>query len=163
MFSIVIGIIIILVTIYLLIKQYETRMILFVAGLLMCTIAGKPMQAFAAFADRMTTAALIQAICSVMGFAFVMKITECDKHLIHLTSGWLMKVRPLLIIGAVAVTFCINIAMPTAAGVGAAVGPILIPLLMAAGIPPHYGCCNSIGRYIWLHAQPRFVAQCICS
>lgn len=136
MFSITIGILIIAITIYLLIKQYETRMTLFVAGLLMCALAGKPMQAFAAFADRMTTAALIQAICSVMGFAFVMKITECDKHLIHLTSGWLMKVRPLLIIGAVAITFCINIAMPTAAGVGAAVGPILIPLLIAAGIPP---------------------------
>ncbi len=47
----------------------------------------------------MITGGLIEAICSVMGFAFVMKYTECDKHLIHLVANALTKVRPLLIPG----------------------------------------------------------------
>ncbi|MDR3560331.1 MAG: C4-dicarboxylate transporter DcuC [Negativicutes bacterium] len=133
---IIIGLVVIPLTIYLLIKQFETRMTLFISGLIMCTIAGTPMNAFDAFAERMVTAPLIQAICSVMGFAFVMKVSECDKHLIHLVSTWLMKARPLLIIGAVMATFAVNTALPSAAGAGAAVGPILIPLLVAAGITP---------------------------
>lgn len=133
---IIIGIAIVLVTIYLLIKQYETKMILFASGILMCTIGGNPLAGFNAFATRMTTGSLIQAILSVMGFAFVMKTTECDKHLVSLVSKGLIKVRPILIPGAVVVTFIISIALPSAAGVSAAVGAILIPVLIAAGISP---------------------------
>ena len=130
------GIIVIFVTIYLLVKQYETRMVLLASGISMAVLSGNPLAAFDAFAKAMTTGGLIEAICSVMGFAFVMKYTECDKHLIHLMVNMLVKVRPLLIPGAVFVTFAINIALPSAAGVSAAVGTILIPLLMATGVYP---------------------------
>jgi len=130
------GIIVILVTVYLLIKQYETRMVLIAAGIVMAIMSGNPLAAFDAFAKAMTTGGLIEAICSVMGFAFVMKYTECDKHLIHLLANVLIKVRPILIPGAVLGTFAINIALPSAAGVSAAVGTILIPLLMSAGVFP---------------------------
>jgi DcuC family C4-dicarboxylate transporter len=133
---IILGIIILLVSVFALIKQYETKMILFASGLLMCIIGGNPMAAFEAFAARMTTGSLIQAILSVMGFAYVMKATECDKHLINFVSKGLLKVRPVLIPGAALATFAINISLPSAAGAAAAVGAILIPVLMAAGISP---------------------------
>ncbi|MDK2822878.1 MAG: C4-dicarboxylate transporter, DcuC family [Clostridia bacterium] len=131
-----IGAIIVIATVYFLIKQYESRMVLFTAGLLMALIALQPMAGLDAFAKRMTTGGLIQAICSVMGFAFVMKYTECDKHLVNLLANGLAKVRPILIPGAVLGTFAINIALPSAAGVSAAVGAIFIPLLIGAGIHP---------------------------
>ncbi|MDR3561869.1 MAG: C4-dicarboxylate transporter DcuC [Negativicutes bacterium] len=131
-----VGLLIVLATIYLLIKQYETRMVLFISGVLMAVLGGNPLAAFDAFAKNMTTGGLIEAICSVMGFAFVMKYTECDKHLIHLVANALTKVRPLLIPGATLGTFAINIALPSAAGVSAAVGTIFIPILMAAGVHP---------------------------
>jgi DcuC family C4-dicarboxylate transporter len=133
---ILLGIAIILATVFLLIKQYETRMVLFASGVVMATLGGNPLAAFNAFAKSMTTAGLIESICSVMGFAFVMKYTECDKHLINLVANALTKVRPLLIPGATLGTFAINIALPTAAGVSAAVGTIFIPILVAAGIHP---------------------------
>ena len=131
-----VGVLIIIVTIYLLIKQYETRMVLLISGILMAVLGGDPLAAFDAFAKNMTTSGLIEAICSVMGFAFVMKYTECDKHLIHLVANALTKIRPLLIPGATLGTFAINIALPSAAGVSAAVGTIFIPILMAAGVYP---------------------------
>lgn len=130
------GIAIVLVSIYLLVKQYETRMVLFCAGVLMSVLAGAPLAAFDAFAKNMVSAGLIQAICSVMGFAFVMKATECDKHLVNTMANALTKVRPILIPGATLGTFAINIALPSAAGASAAVGAIFIPLLISAGIHP---------------------------
>lgn len=131
-----IGIAIVLVTIYFLVKQYESRMVLFIAGLIMAAFAGNPLAAFDAFAKNMTTAGLIEAICSVMGFAYVMKVTGCDKHLINLVAKGLIKVKPILIPGATLATFAINIALPSAAGCAAAVGAIFIPILIAAGVHP---------------------------
>lgn len=131
-----VGGLIVLATIYFLVKQYETRMVLFVSGLLMAILGGNPLAAFEAFAKSMTTSGLIEAICSVMGFAFVMKYTECDKHLINLVANGLRMVRPILIPGATLGTFAINIALPSAAGVSAAVGAIFIPILMSAGVHP---------------------------
>lgn len=130
------GIIMVVVTIYLLIKRYDSRLVLLGSGLIMATVAGTPMAALDAFVKSMTNGGLIQAICSVMGFAMVMKYTECDKHLISLLGNGLKKVRPILIPGAVLGTFAINIALPSAAGTAAAVGAIFIPIMMGAGVHP---------------------------
>jgi DcuC family C4-dicarboxylate transporter len=50
--SVIIGGIIVLATIYFLVKQYESRMVLFTAGLTMAVLSGKPLAAFDAFAGR---------------------------------------------------------------------------------------------------------------
>ena len=132
----ILGTIIIIATIYLLIKQHESRMVLFCSGLLMATVAGKPLAALNAFSGRMVTGSLIEPILSVMGFAYVMKLTECDKHLIHLLSNFMKKIRPLLIPLAVLATFSINVSLPAASGTAAAVGAVIVPILIAAGIHP---------------------------
>ena len=59
-----IAIAVILVTVYCLIKRYETRLVLFTAGLFLCCIAMKPMAALDQFAKSMANASLIMAICS---------------------------------------------------------------------------------------------------
>lgn len=133
---ILIGSLVIIGAIYFLIKRKEARMVLFAAGLLMAIFAGKPMAAFDAFTERMSTAGLIEAILSVMGFAFVMKYTKCDLHLVKLVAGGLKKSNLFLIPGATLATFAVNIALPSAAGAAAAVGSVLIPVLMGAGISP---------------------------
>ena len=102
----------------------------------MAALAGKPMAALDAFAKEMVSAGLITSVCSVMGFALVIKYTTCDKHLICLLAGILKKARPLLIPGTTLITFIINIALPSAAGCSAAVGAIFIPILMSSGIHP---------------------------
>lgn len=130
------GIIVIIGVVYLLIKRKDTRTVLFGAGLLMALLSGKPMLALDAFATRMTAGSLIMPICSVMGFATVLKLTKCDQHLVNLVVGALSKIRPLLIPGAAAATWFINIALPSAAGTSAAVGAIFIPILVQAGIHP---------------------------
>ena len=64
-----IAIAVILVTVYCLIKRYETRLVLLLAGLVMCCCSLDPMAAFEQFDKSMTNRALIISICSSMGFA----------------------------------------------------------------------------------------------
>lgn len=126
----------IVVTIYLLIKKYETRTVLIGVGLLMSLLTLNPMAALDAFAKSMTSAGLIMAICSSMGFAYVMKYTQCDTHLVHLLTKPLGGLKFFLIPVATVITFFINIAIPSAAGCAAAVGATLIPVLKSAGVRP---------------------------
>ena len=130
------GGLIVLLTFAAIIKKYETRMVLFVSGLLMAILSGKPLDAITAFQAAMVNGGLVPVICTVMGFAFVMRLTKCDSHLVHLLATPLTKFRAVLIPGAVMVTWINNIALPSAAGCAAAVGAILIPALMAAGVHP---------------------------
>lgn len=159
-----VSVAIIFIAIYLLTKQYETRMVLIACGLLLCLLALDPMSAFTAFSQRMTNGGLIEAICSSMGFAFVMKYTKCDTHLVCVLSKALSRLGFLLIPAAVIVTFMINIAIPSAAGCAAAVGATLIPLLIAARIHPAIAgaavLCGTIGSLLspGLSHNP-FVAQ----
>lgn len=131
-----IGAIIVLGTIYGLIRRWETRMVLFCSGMLMACVAGNPMAAFKGFSHAMQESRVFEAIIAVMGFALAMKHTGCDKHLVFLLVKALKKAGVLLIPAATMATFFINISITSAAGCSAAVGSIVIPLLMAAGIHP---------------------------
>ncbi|MBP2637329.1 MAG: C4-dicarboxylate anaerobic carrier-like protein [Firmicutes bacterium] len=143
-----IGIIMVLATIYFLVKRYDARLVLLASGIIMACVAGTPMVSLNAFAKDMTNSGLIQAVCSVMGFAMVMKYTECDKHLINLMANGLSKVRPLLIPGVVIATYAVNIALPSAAGTAAAAGAIFVPLMMSAGVHPAMaGAAVKCGTY----------------
>ncbi|MFC0227180.1 C4-dicarboxylate transporter DcuC [Serratia aquatilis] len=136
MLTITLGILVLIATIVLLVRRYDTRTTLIGAGIILCILSLSPMNAFSAFSDRMSTSGLIESICSSMGFAYVMKYTRCDLALVHLLTRGLSKLGFLLIPAAVAVTFVVCIAIPSAAGVSAAVGATLIPLLIAARIHP---------------------------
>ena len=134
--AVVFGLVVIVSVVVLLIRRYDTCTVLLGAGMLMATVAFKPLEAINGFISSMTNGGLIQNICSVMGFAFVMKLTSCDKHLIMLLATGLSKVRPVLIPSATIITYLVNISLTSAAGTSAAVGSILIPLLISVGVAP---------------------------
>ncbi|MDR1776993.1 MAG: C4-dicarboxylate transporter DcuC [Desulfovibrio sp.] len=143
-----VGLVILIGTVWCMVKRYESRMVLIVAGFLMASFAGDPMAAFKGFTKGMTESALICNICSVMGFAYAMGFTGCDKHLSVGVSGWLRHVRLFLIPAATLTTFFVNISLPSAAGVSAAVGSVVIPLLISQGITPAMaGSAVMMGTY----------------
>lgn len=94
------------------------------------------MTGFEAFAKSMTSTSLIQAICASMGFAYVMKYTTCDMHLVKALTGMMSRLGFFLIPATVLMTYFINIAIPSAAGCSAAVGATLIPLLVGSRVHP---------------------------
>ncbi|WP_033916773.1 C4-dicarboxylate transporter DcuC [Campylobacter sputorum] len=122
--------------VFLLIKKHDTKTVLIGVGLILCVICLQPMSAFVAFTKSMTNANLIKAICASMGFAYVMKVTKCDQHLVALLTKPIKNLGFFLIPLATILTYFINIAIPSAAGCSAAVGATLIPLLMASGVRP---------------------------
>jgi DcuC family C4-dicarboxylate transporter len=136
MVLITIAVIVTIVMFWAIVKGLEVRLSLLLAGLILVVVSGS-LQIFSeAFARSMTTAGLISVILPVMGFAAVMELTGCDRHLVKLVTDPLIKVRPVLVPGAVLATYLINIAIPSAAGCAAAVGIVLIPAMMAAGVHP---------------------------
>ena len=120
----------------LLIMKKDTKTVLIGVGLVLCVLCLKPLDGLGAFTSYMTKAGLIKAICASMGFAFVMKFTGCDRALVNLLTRPLGNIGFLLIPIVVALTYFINIAIPSAAGCSAAVGATLIPVMMAAGVKP---------------------------
>lgn len=131
-----IGIAIIIITFIAIVKKYETRMVLFTSGIVMAAISGQLLAGVDAFSKAMVNGGLVPVICTVMGFAYVMKYTKCDAHMVHLLVGSMASMKVILIPMAVMITFLINIALPSAAGCAAAVGAILIPTMTASGIHP---------------------------
>ncbi len=126
----------IVLTVVGLVKRLETRMLLIVAGFLMCLAAGEPMKAFQAFVKGMTNGNLVPAICTAMGFAAAVSASKCDQHLVAAVAAPLKKLGGLLIPAATILTFLINIAIMSAAGTAACAGATFIPLLLRAGIRP---------------------------
>lgn len=86
-----IGLLILVLTFAAIIKRYETRMVLFFSGLTMAIISGQPLKAFDSFTAAMINTSLVPIICTVMGFAYVMKATKCDMHLVQLLAGSIKK------------------------------------------------------------------------
>lgn len=50
-----------------LVKRLETRMLLIVAGFILCCASGAPMKAFGAFVKGMTNITLVPAPCYLLG------------------------------------------------------------------------------------------------
>ena len=110
-----------LVTVWALIKRYETRLVLLAAGLFLCCISLDPMYGLDAMGKSMTNKSLIMAICGSMGFAFVASYTQCDRSLVHYLASPIRGLGIFLLPVCTTITFFINIAIPSAAGCAAAV------------------------------------------
>ncbi len=130
------AVVVVILTIAALIKRYETRLVLFTAGLVLCLMSLQPMDAFNGFAKSMTNSGLIMGICASMGFAYVSSYTKCDQHLVALLSKPIRGLGIFLIPVCTAVTMFVNVAIPSASGCAAAVGSTLIPVMLRAGIKP---------------------------
>lgn len=131
-----VGGLIVILTFVLIVKKYEARLVLFLAGLLMCLIGGLPGDVMKAFTKAMVNNSLVPTICTVMGFSYVMRLTTCDQHLVQSISGILKRGRAILVPISFFLTWWTSLAIPSASGCSAAVGSILIPTLIAAGVHP---------------------------
>lgn len=138
-----IGLAIVVVTFYLIYKNYEARLVLALSGLVMAFIGqvvvgtnGGVFAAVDAFVKQLVNGGLVPTIVTVMGFGYVMTFTKCSDHLVNLLVKPLARVPVIVIPGAVIITWLLNIVLPSAAGIAAAVGVLLIPALIALKVRP---------------------------
>ncbi len=137
-----------LITIAALLKRIETRLVLFTSGLVMALLSGAPQVALKAFIANMTNGSLITAICSSLGFAAVIAITRCDVHFVSLMVKPLGKLGLFLLPFCMFIASCVAVAIPSAAGCAAALGPTMIPLMVRAGFKPAIAGAAIIGSII---------------
>ena len=140
--------VIVLITIAALLKRIETRLVLFTSGLVMALLAGAPETALKAFMANMTNGSLITSICSSLGFAAVIAITRCDVHFVGLMVKPLGKLGLFLLPFCMLIASCVAVAIPSAAGCAAALGPTMIPLMVRAGFKPAIAGAAIIGSII---------------
>src|SRR5438067_1485703 len=131
-----VALVAIAVAIFLLIKGLDVRLVLFGAGLVLASLALKPWVVLDAFKLTMGDGRIIGPICSAMGYAFVLRATGSDREMVRLLIRPIRRIRWLLIPGGCAVGFVTNMAITSQTAVAACVGPILVPLMLAAGFNP---------------------------
>ncbi|HQR05835.1 MAG TPA: C4-dicarboxylate transporter DcuC [Gemmatales bacterium] len=128
------GLVILVLTLIALFKGYEVRLILFLAAL---TLAGLTLQfdkIIVTFFQGLADATSIVPICGAMGFAFVLKAFECDKHLVEALSRPLLYAKWLVVPGTILIGFLVNITIISQTSTSLAVGTVLIPLLRSLGL-----------------------------
>jgi DcuC family C4-dicarboxylate transporter len=132
----ILGLVVIAAAVYAIARRVDVRLALFLAAIAMGALAGDITPVVRKFFATLGSEQFVVPICSAMGFAHVLRKSGCDQHLIYLLSRPLLRVRPLLIPGAVLVPFVVNISVISQAGTAVAVGTVMVPLLRSARLSP---------------------------
>ena len=130
------ALLIIAAAVYCLVKRVDVRLVLLGAGLLLALLVQRPLDVLQTLWTEAINWKTIGPICSAMGFAYVLRATGCDREMVRLLIAPLRRVKWLLIPGGCLIGFLTNIAITSQTASAAAVGPILVPLLLAAGYHP---------------------------
>ena len=109
---------------------------LLLTAMVLGILAGNPAAIVRMFLATFSNERFVVPICTAMGFAYVLKFTQCDQHLVHLLVKPLTHVRPLLVPGTVVVGFLINIPIVSQTSTAITLGAVIIPILLAARIAP---------------------------
>jgi DcuC family C4-dicarboxylate transporter len=127
------ALIVIVVAVGLIARRVDVRLVLSLCALPLFAAAHRLPEFFGLMAREMGNPATVVPICSAMGFSYVLRLTGCDLHLVHLLTRPLRWVRFLLIPGGVAAGYLVNTTIVSQTGAAAVVGPVLVPLLRAGG------------------------------
>jgi DcuC family C4-dicarboxylate transporter len=117
-------------------RRVDVRLALLLAALALGGLAGNITPIVLTFLATLTNEQFVMPICTAMGFAHVLRHSECDQHLVHLLTRPLRHARLLLIPGAVLVGFVVNISVISQSSTAVAVGTVIVPLLRSARLTP---------------------------
>jgi DcuC family C4-dicarboxylate transporter len=130
------GVAVIGAAIYAILKRVDVRLALLICALALGVLGGDVSVVVRQFFLTLTNEQFVVPICCAMGFAYVMRQSGCDQHLVQLLVKPLRRFRILLIPGAVLVGFLVNIPVVSQTSTVVAIGSVLVPLLRAARISP---------------------------
>jgi len=129
------GVVVILAAIFAIVRQFDVRFVLFITALALGALVGQVDAILRKFLATFSDERFVIPICSAMGFSYVLRQTGCDLQLVRLLMKPLVRMRSLLLPGAVLVGYLINMPVVSQASTALAIGPVIIPILRAARIP----------------------------
>lgn len=130
------GLLVIALAVAAIARRVEVRLVLILSGLALGAIAWDVPRIVRAFLVGLTDEKFLLPLGTCMGFAYVLKATGCDKHLVHLLLRPLQRVRFLLIPGVVLIAVAVNVPIISQSSTAVAVGTVLVPILLAARLSP---------------------------
>lgn len=149
MLSLVLPLLIIAVAVAFVARGSDVRLVLFAAALLLGVLSGDPAPVVREFLSTLANEKFVVPICSAMGFAYVLRHTGCDQHLVRLLTAPVRRVKPLVLPGVVLVGFIVNIPVISQTSTAVCLGPVVVPLLRAAGFrAATIGACLLLGASI---------------
>jgi DcuC family C4-dicarboxylate transporter len=132
----ILGVAVIVLAVVAVVRQVDVRLVLFLAALALGGLAGQPAAIVRKFLSTFADEKFVVPICTAMGFAYVLRHTGCDRHLVHLLVRPFERVRGLLIPGTVVVGYLVNIPVVSQTSTAVTMGAVLVPLLQAARVSP---------------------------
>jgi DcuC family C4-dicarboxylate transporter len=132
--------------VYAVIRGADVRLALLSAALAIAALSGDVTPVVREFLGTFSNEKFVVPICSAMGFAYVLKHTGCERHLVRLLVRPLAHARGLLVPGVVVVGFLVNVPVISQTSTAVCIGPVVIPLMRAAGYSmATIGACLLLG------------------
>lgn len=133
---IVLAMLVVAAAVWAIFRGLDVRLALMLAAVIISCMAGDLRPVVREFLGTFSNEKFVVPICSAMGFAYVLRHTQCDQHLVHLLTNPLQRARGLLIPGVVCVGFLVNIPVISQTSTAVCLGAVVVPLMRAAGISP---------------------------
>src|SRR5450755_1636275 len=130
------GAVVVALAVFAVVRRVDVRLTLILAGLALGMLAFQTQAVFQKLLLTLCNEQFVVPICSAMGFAYVLRHTGCDRHLVQLLVDPVRRVRLFAIPGAVLVGFVVNIPIISQTSTAVTIGPVLVPLLRAARLSP---------------------------
>src|SRR5215208_7046611 len=113
-------------------RGLDVRLALLVGAFALAGLAGDVAPIVREFLATFSNEKFVVPICTAMGFAYVLRHTECDQHLVRLLTRPLRSARLFLIPGVVVVGFLVNIPVISQTSTAVCLGAVVVPLMRAA-------------------------------
>ncbi|AWM38923.1 Putative cryptic C4-dicarboxylate transporter DcuD [Gemmata obscuriglobus] len=148
-FAGLLALIVVVAAVTLVVRGWDVRLVLLAAALIIASAAGAPWVVVSEFLATFSNEKFVVPICTAMGFAYVLKHTGCERHLILLLVNPLRYVRGLLVPGVIAVGFVVNIPLVSQTSTAVCLGAVVVPLMRAAGYSmATVGACLLLGASV---------------
>ena len=145
----VVAVLAVAAAVALVVKGWDVRLVLLSAALVIAAAAGDVPVVVREFLATFSNEMFVVPICTAMGFAYVLKHTGCERHLVLLLVKPLRSVRGLLVPGVVAVGFLVNIPLVSQTSTAVCLGAVVVPLMRAAGYSmATIGACLLLGASV---------------
>ncbi|MFO0852751.1 MAG: hypothetical protein U0871_29940, partial [Gemmataceae bacterium] len=117
-------------------RGWDVRLVLLAAALALGGLAGDPAPVVRTFLDTFSNEKFVVPICSAMGFAYVLRHTGCDRHLVRVLVEPVRRVRFLTVPGVVLAGFVVNVPVISQTSTAVCLGAVVVPVMRAAGFGP---------------------------
>ena len=130
------GLVVVAAAVVAVLRKIDVRLVLIVAALALGLLSGTTDLIVRTFFSTFSSEQFVVPIGCAVGFAYVLRHTGCEQHLVQLLVRPLRRARWLLIPGVVLVGFAVNVPVVSQVGTAVSIGAVLVPLLRAARISP---------------------------